>query len=70
MLSNPSLLGNDPHAHGGGGGSADDNNDGMSYFNVVDPGLSTGCNMIGSVRWMGRENARLAIGRARSALVG
>jgi succinate-semialdehyde dehydrogenase/glutarate-semialdehyde dehydrogenase len=69
MLSDPSLLGDDPRAHGGGGGGADDD-DGASYFDVVDPGSSTGRDVIGRVRRMGRDDARLAIGRAGSALAG
>ena len=69
MLSDPSLLGGDARARGGGEGGVDDDGD-SSYFDVVDPGSSTGRDVIGRVRGMGRDDARLAIGRAGSALAG
>jgi hypothetical protein len=70
MLSDPSLLG-DTRAHGGyKGGADDDDGDASSYFDVVDPGSSTGRDVIGRVRRMGKDDTRLAIKRAGSALAG
>ena len=70
MLSDPSLLG-DTRAHGGGkGGADDDDGDASCYFDVVDPGSSTGRDVIGRVRGMGKDDTRLAIKRAGSALSG
>jgi len=73
MLSDPSLLG-DARARDSGGkcGADDDDDDDASsyYFDVVDPGSSTGRDVIGRVRRMGRDDARLAIKRAGSALAG
>lgn len=65
MLSDPSLLG-DHRARGGGA----DERDASSFFDVVDPGSSSGRDVVGRVRRMGREDARLAIERANAALVG
>jgi hypothetical protein len=70
MLSNLSLLGNDPRTHGCGSGGADNNNNCASYFNMVDPGLFTRKKRDWVHPSDGRDDARLEIGRIRSALVG
>jgi succinate-semialdehyde dehydrogenase/glutarate-semialdehyde dehydrogenase len=67
MLRDPSLL-DDRRIHRNGDGDGD--GDSCSFFDVVDPGSSSGRDVIARVRAMGREDAVLAIDRAYSALVG
>jgi succinate-semialdehyde dehydrogenase/glutarate-semialdehyde dehydrogenase len=67
MLRDPSLIDDHRVRHGG---AEDDDGDDSSFFEVVDPGSSSGRDVVARVRRMGREDASRAIERANAALVG
>ena len=67
MLSDPSLLGDHRAARVGADEFGDDSS---SYFDVVDPGSTSGRDVVGRVGRMGREDAALAIKRANTSLAG
>ena len=73
MLRDPSLLSDSLHVEGGGRSSLSSSDAASSsssneFFDVVDPGSSSGRNVIARVRRMDGSDTKDAITRASSAL--